>query len=81
MPDKPIAPPKEVKLQVRIDDDLYQAAMQKAEGLGGLSAVVRALIRAWVAHRSPSDADVLAERVPAAYRRARKPRRKSAKRP
>ncbi len=77
MPDETAPPPKEVKLQVRIDDGLYQAAMKKANG-AGLSAVVRALIRAWVGGRAPSEADISAERVPAAYR-PRKPRKPAKK--
>jgi hypothetical protein len=70
--DKPAVKPKEIKLQVRIGEELYEAAMEKAERLGGVSAVVRALLRQWVeGGPMPSDADILAERVPAPYKRRR----------
>jgi len=41
-------PPKEEKLQIRIDVELARRARKKALRYGGLSAVVRALLRAWL---------------------------------
>jgi hypothetical protein len=40
--------PKDKKLIIRIETDLAETAQRKALRHGGLSAVVRALIRLWV---------------------------------
>ena len=42
------AKPKDKKLIIRIESDLAETAQRKALQHGGLSAVVRALIRLWV---------------------------------
>ncbi len=70
------APPKEFKLQIRMDDDLARQAMKKALRYGGLSAVVRALIRRWVEDDIISDDDIIRENIRAPKPQPR-PRRRS----
>jgi hypothetical protein len=41
-------PAKQVKFQIRLDADLADKAIDKAAPMGGLSAVVRAMLRRWV---------------------------------
>jgi hypothetical protein len=54
-------------MHVRIDDTLFLAAMKKARRYGGLSPVVRALLRRFVASDEPSFdlADLEEENTPA----------------
>jgi hypothetical protein len=69
---------RDKQLQVRIDDELHDAALGKAQGFGwSLGAVVRALLRSWVEGNSegPTAEEVGRESVPA-EKRPRKRKRK-----
>lgn len=48
--DEPPEPPKhkDEKFQVRLDPDMAREAKERAAPHGGLSAVIRALIRLWL---------------------------------
>jgi hypothetical protein len=73
--DKHQPPPKEVKLQVRIDAELAALIAQKAQRYGGVSAVVRALLRRWAHEDIVTADDVLAELARAPQKPARKRKR------
>jgi Arc/MetJ family transcription regulator len=70
--------PKDVKVQIRIDAELAAQVGAKARRYGGLSAVIRALLRRWAREDIITPDEVLAEVSRAAQRPARKaqPQRK-----
>ncbi len=70
-----VPPPKQVKVQIRLDAALADKAADKAAPLGGLSAVIRAMLRRWVEKGGViSDDDVISELIHAPRRREpRKP--------
>lgn len=80
---KPEKKHRDKQLQVRIDDELHDAALEKAQGFGwSLGSVVRALLRSWVENRSegPTATEVGRESVPADKRpRKSKPKGKAGK--
>jgi hypothetical protein len=79
MPDDPGAPVKQAVIQIRLDADLARKVADKARQYGGASAVIRALLRRWVASDAMVSADdILAEVTRAPYQPRK--RRKSAKR-
>jgi hypothetical protein len=53
--------PREQRINLRIDFDLYQAAYQKALQYGGLSAVIRAMLRKFVKGKPNFDIADLAD--------------------
>jgi hypothetical protein len=67
----PGAPPvgKDEEIKVRIDSALASQAKQKATRYGGLSAVVRALLRAWVERDIIGWDDIAVENLRAAKRK------------
>jgi hypothetical protein len=73
---------KDVKFQIRLDPQLAEDAAARAASLGGLSAVIRVLLRRWLesGDEIPDD-EVLRELVSAPARRQlpkpaeRKPRK------
>lgn len=77
-PDKTNQPaPKEVKLQVRIDAELAELITEKARRYGGVSAVVRALLRRWAYEDIVTADDVLAELTRAPQKPASKVKRRN----
>lgn len=75
-PPKPGRKHRDKQLKVRIDDELNDAALKKAQSVGwSLGSVVRALLRSWVEDRSegPTAEEVGRESV-AAEKRPRKPK-------
>ncbi len=71
-PAAPRSAPREERINLRVDADLYRAAYEKALQYGGLSAVIRAMLRKFVKGKINFDLDDLADE----NRRAQK--RKSA---
>jgi antitoxin component of RelBE/YafQ-DinJ toxin-antitoxin module len=67
MPAKDDGPKRGKIMHVRIDDDLFEAAMKKARRYGGISPVVRAMLRRFVAETEPNFdlADLEEENTPA----------------
>lgn len=76
MADSGKKPPRKGKhLNVRIDDDLYDAASERAKPYGGLSVVVRALLSIFASGErqfDPEDIARAAERAPKPPRKTRK---------
>ena len=70
------APRKQAVIQVRLDDELAKTVAEKANQYGGMSVVIRALLRRWVKDDIISASEIVREYATA--RRGRKPR-KSAK--
>lgn len=63
------------KINLRLDSELYDQAMGKASGYGGLSAVIRAMLRKFVKGQQNFDIEDLAEEnMPAS--KPRPPRKK-----
>lgn len=60
---------------VRVDKDLHRKAMQAARPYGGLSAVIRAFLRAFTAGERNFDVDQLAQENTPAPKRPRKKRK------
>jgi hypothetical protein len=67
---------KQAVLQIRLDPVLAKEAAEKAQPLGGLSAVIRAMLRRWVESGGViTDNDVLQELVAAPRRPRLTPRK------
>ena len=71
-PPREAPPGKEEQIKVRLDSDLVARAKQKALRYGGLSAVVRALLRAWVERDIITWDDIAVENLRAAKRKKNK---------
>ncbi len=71
---KPVAPrpPKQAVIQIRLDDDLARAVAEKAAQYGGMSPVIRALLRRWVKEDLIGPEDIVREFASA--RRGRRPK-------
>lgn len=69
------APPKQATIQIRLDDDLAKAVAEKANQYGGMSVVIRALLRRWLKDDIITPAEIVREYAGA--RRGRKPRKPS----
>jgi antitoxin component of RelBE/YafQ-DinJ toxin-antitoxin module len=52
---------REARIGLRVDADLYRAAYEKALQYGGLSAVIRAMLRKFVKGEANFDIDDLAD--------------------
>ncbi len=65
---------KEKTFNIRLDEDLYEAAMDKAEL--GLAPVIRALLRSYVAGDIILDPSLLYRELSSAPRIRRKPRQR-----
>ena len=62
----PVQPKRDRHLNVRVDDNLYKAALDKAKPYGGLSVVVRAMLRAFTSgERNFAIDDIARENTPA----------------
>jgi hypothetical protein len=79
MPDQPMPPQRDTQFSLRIDPGLLRQAGDKAQGYGGLAAVIRALLRAFVrGDVEPHAADMDHELTAISVRR-RKPRKAPSK--
>lgn len=67
-PPREAPPGKDEEIKVKLDSDLAARAKQKALRYGGLSAVVRALLRAWIERDIIADDDIAVENLRAAKR-------------
>lgn len=66
-------PPKRGKhLTIRIDEDLYEKANERARFFGGLSAVMRAMLRMFASGENNFDPEDLAEENTRAKKEPRK---------
>jgi hypothetical protein len=68
-----VPPPKQAVFQIRLDAALVEKAQDKAQPLGGLSAVIRAMLRRWVESGGVITDDEILQELIAAPRRPRKP--------
>ena len=68
-PPREAPPGKGEEIKIRIDSALVAQAKQKALRYGGLSAVVRALLRAWVERDIIEWDDIAVENLRAAKRK------------
>lgn len=71
-PPREAPPSKGEEIKVRLDAELASQAKQKAVRYGGLSSVVRALLRAWVERDIIGWDDIALENLRAAKRKKNK---------
>jgi Arc/MetJ-type ribon-helix-helix transcriptional regulator len=71
-PTRQAPPGKDEEIKVKLDSELAAQAKQKALRYGGLSAVVRALLRAWVERDIIEWDDIAVENLRAAKRKKNK---------
>ena len=75
--DEKTPPPRKDKhLDVRIDADLYEKAKERARPFGGLSAVIRAMLRLFAQGERNFDIEDVARENERAPKKPRKKRRK-----
>lgn len=65
-------PRKQALIQIRLDDDLARQVAEKADQYGGMSPVIRALLRRWVKEDIVDAEDIVKEYASA--RRGRPPK-------
>jgi len=65
-------PKKDKRIEIRVDPDLYDRATERAHIFGGLSAVIRAMLKMFASGENNFDPEDLAD----AHRRAKKEPRK-----
>lgn len=65
-------PPRDKQINIRIDEDLYLRAKDRAKFMGGISAVVRAMLRMFAEGERNFDVDDLSREVSKAPPKSRK---------